>query len=214
MTCVSGLASHVTPTKVGIHKHRPLEYWLAGLTAEFWTAEEGRLLFSGDPRKCHGRRNKVTHRSAYATWFFESEEQPHVKEVNGGSAFPLAGDRGDFGASGGRPLAVLIHDVQHRAAGACPTDDREQCRNFAVRNQARSDIAAQDLSGRAQRRLRRLGAGLALRGRPRGSGVTRRPEAAPMRRWKAGLPNAQPPLTAACSASGKPLARGARNRSR
>jgi hypothetical protein len=72
-----------------------------------------------------------------------------------------------------------------------------------------------DKSGRsAYRRLRRFGAGLALRGRPRGSGATRRPEAAPMRRRNAGLPSAHPPLTAASRSSAKPLSKGPRNRSR
>jgi prevent-host-death family protein len=55
--------------------------------------------------------------------FFESEEQPHVKEVNEGSA-PAGRHSGDFGASGreGR-REVLIHDVQHRAGGANSNDN-------------------------------------------------------------------------------------------
>src|SRR5215475_8573325 len=37
---------------------------------------------SPDRRTCHGKQNKVTHRSADATRFSESEQRAHVKEVN------------------------------------------------------------------------------------------------------------------------------------
>jgi hypothetical protein len=54
--------------------------------------------------------------------FSDSEEQPHVKEVNEGSAARWQ-TTWEIAHLPGEPQAILIHDVQYRAGEASFMDD-------------------------------------------------------------------------------------------
>src|SRR5882724_3645407 len=78
------------------------------------------------------RNSTLTHRSAIETYFFESEERPHVREVNAG----LWGQRGRFRTPGGGGRRVnLIHDVKYRAGGLVHRQ-LEHSKNISIKSQA------------------------------------------------------------------------------
>src|SRR5882724_1289631 len=87
------------------------------------------------------RNSTLTHRSAIETYFFESEERPHLREVNA----VLWGQRGRFRTPGGGGRRLnLIHNVKYRAGGLVHRQ-LEHSKNISIKSQA--GVADTRLSG-------------------------------------------------------------------